>query len=106
MFTLDFYANSEADPSGYGEGERWLGATIVTTDTTGNVNFNAELEKASAGGEFISATATGPDGTSEFSAVLEIANTPPVVGNQTFDVDENQTAVGTVVAAEEPHADR
>ncbi|MEZ4674474.1 MAG: hypothetical protein R2932_09540 [Caldilineaceae bacterium] len=35
-FILDFYAGSECDPSGYGEGERYLGKTLVTTDGNGN----------------------------------------------------------------------
>ena len=77
-FTLDIYANTVANPSGYGEGERWLGSTTVTTDASGNIDFDIDLAAASAVGEFITATATDPDGnTSEFSAVLEITNTPP-----------------------------
>ena len=62
-------------------------------DADGNVDFEVQLAQASAGGEFISATATGPDGTSEFSAALEIANATPAADDQTFDVDENQIAV-------------
>ena len=77
-FTLDFYANAAANPSGYGEGERWLGSTTVATDASGNVDFDVQVAAASTVGEFITATATAPDGsTSEFSAVLEITNTPP-----------------------------
>jgi parallel beta-helix repeat protein len=68
-FTLDFYASAEADPSGYGEGERYLSSTTVTTDGNGNVSFLVILPAATTAGEVISATATDPDGnTSEFSA--------------------------------------
>jgi titin len=35
-FTLDFYASAAADPSGYGEGQRWLGSAVATTDPGGN----------------------------------------------------------------------
>ena len=40
-FLLDFYANAAADPSGYGEGQRWLGSATVTTDSSGNASFLA-----------------------------------------------------------------
>ena len=68
-YTLDFYANAAADPSGFGEGQRYLGAATVTTDANGDVHyFNVLVPGASAVGEVISATATDPDGnTSEFS---------------------------------------
>jgi titin len=70
-FTLDFYANAVADPSGYGQGERYLDSATVTTDDTCNVAFDVALAASSGAGEFISATATDPDGnTSEFSAVV------------------------------------
>src|SRR5262249_32344776 len=39
-FTLDFYANRAYDRSGYGEGERWLGFTTVTTGPDGNASFD------------------------------------------------------------------
>ncbi|HEY1376238.1 MAG TPA: choice-of-anchor Q domain-containing protein [Gemmataceae bacterium] len=70
VLTLDFYASGGADPSGNGEGQRFLGSTTVTTDGFGNATFsNVVLAAASAGGEVISATATDPSGnTSEFAA--------------------------------------
>jgi len=69
-YTLDFYANTAADPSGFGEGERWLGSAAVTTDASGNVAFNGFLAAETTSGELISATATNAQGTtSEFSAV-------------------------------------
>lgn len=72
-YTLDFYANTAADPSGFGVGQRYLGAATVTTDGAGNVRFTIVVPGASAAGEVITATATDPDGnTSEFSG-----NRPP-----------------------------
>ena len=38
-FTLEFFANAELDPSGYGEGETFLGSTDVTTDANGDASF-------------------------------------------------------------------
>jgi titin len=74
--TLDFYASSVPDPSGHGEGQRYLGSATVTTDGSGNATFSVTLAAASSQGEVISATATDPGGnTSEFSAVV---STSPV----------------------------
>jgi hypothetical protein len=80
-FLLDFYANTEADPSGYGEGERWLGSATVTTDAAGNASFNVLVPGATGTGEFLTATATDAAGnTSEFSGAIAVApppNRPP-----------------------------
>ena len=40
-YTIQFFANAAADPSGYGEGKTYLGQTIVTTDAAGNASFSA-----------------------------------------------------------------
>lgn len=75
MFTLDFYASSAADPSGYGEGERYLGSW--TGYTVGNgLSFEVLLDAATTAGEVITATATEePTGnTSEFSAALLVTD--------------------------------
>lgn len=67
-FTLDFYAVSELDPTGHGEGQRWLGSGIVATDTDGNGSYDLVLDAATEAGEWITATATNTGGsTSEFS---------------------------------------
>ena len=67
-FTLDFYANQAVNPSGYFEGETYLGAASATTDGDGNVSFNVTLPTTVNAGRIITATATDPDGnTSEFS---------------------------------------
>src|SRR5262249_20309335 len=73
--TLDFYSNSSVDPSGYGEGQIYLGSTTVTTDGSGNATFNATVA-ASSSGQSITATATDPAGnTSEFSLAQGLAAT-------------------------------
>jgi hypothetical protein len=66
-YVLDFYSNGEVDPSGYGEGETYLGFLDVHTNAEGRVEFSFPLDAAVIG-QFITATATDPDGnTSEFS---------------------------------------
>jgi len=73
-FTLEFFASREADPTGFGEGEQFLGVAQVTTDADGNGAFNVSLPTRAVG-RFITATATGPEGTSEFSAAVRATST-------------------------------
>ena len=66
-YVLHFYSNSEVDPSGFGEGQFYLGALNKHSDAQGHLNFGFPLN-AAAGGKFITATATDASGnTSEFS---------------------------------------
>lgn len=70
-FEIQFFANSECDPSGLGEGEDYVGSAVVTTDGSGNVAFSEDFPPFA--GQFVTATATSPDGnTSEFSGCVEI----------------------------------
>jgi hypothetical protein len=72
-FTIEFFANSECDPSGFGEGKRFIGTTSVTTGNTCDATFDVFVASAVPAGQFITATATDPDGnTSEFSACVEV----------------------------------
>ncbi len=71
-FRLEFFANAAADPTGHGEGETFIGATDVTTDASGDASFAVSFVAAVPAGQFISATATDPAGsTSEFSGLQE-----------------------------------
>ncbi|MDW8310301.1 MAG: right-handed parallel beta-helix repeat-containing protein, partial [Verrucomicrobiales bacterium] len=75
-FTVDFYANEAADPTGNGEGQTWLGSAEVTTDATGLASFTATV--AATTQRFITATATSQSGnTSEFSAARRAVTTAP-----------------------------
>jgi len=70
-YTIDFYASSSADPSGFGEGEQFLGSITVLTNATGDASFDTILSMATSDGAFITATTTDPNGnTSEFSAAM------------------------------------
>jgi hypothetical protein len=76
VFTIDFYASPAADPSGFGEGQRWLGAIQATTDTLGVAGFSTDLAGALVD-EFITATATSATGsTSEFSEAQVVRGRP------------------------------
>ena len=68
IFTLEFFASPAADPSGFGEGQTFIGNTQVRTNSSGSANINKLLSVSVQSGYAISATATSPLGsTSEFS---------------------------------------
>jgi hypothetical protein len=75
-YTVEFFSSPAAtcDPSGYGEGRKFLGSKLVTTNALGNVNFSFTGSIVFGAGEVITATATDSLGnTSEFS-LCRIAN--------------------------------
>lgn len=76
-YRLEFFSNRSADPSGFGEGEQFLGATSVTTDGSGDAQFDVTLSAPVPLGYSVTATATDPDGnTSEFSAAIQVTQSP------------------------------
>jgi hypothetical protein len=74
QFTIEFFASPACDPSGFGEGQVYLGAASVSTDAAGNVDFDVVLSASVVDGSVITATATlEPLGsTSEFSACVAV----------------------------------
>ena len=64
-YRLEFFSNAACDPTGFGEGQRFIGSTNVTTDAAGNATFTVSF---SGSATFLTATATDPaSNTSEFS---------------------------------------
>jgi hypothetical protein len=86
-YTIEFFAAEEADPSGYGEGEIYVGSQFVTTDAAGNAVFVASGLPTVQKGMWVSATATDPNGnTSEFSlAVVTESNPAPILESMSPD---------------------
>src|SRR5262249_41898412 len=71
-FRLEFFSNASADPSGFGEGQTFLGFADATTDSGGNATFDVTF---SSTGSFNVVTATATDGvgnSSEFSHAFGI----------------------------------
>ena len=93
-YTLQFFASAAPDPSGFGEGQTYLGSWTVTTDAGGNASFLASFPTVVPAGQAISATATDPKGnTSGFAGdVTAIAASSPVVAaDDSYNDDENFT---------------
>lgn len=84
-FFVDFYANTECDPSGYGEGERFLISGFLDTDSNGDSSGSPFVflfyTNVPSRFRYLTATATDPDNnTSEFSPCIPVIfnNHPPV----------------------------
>jgi hypothetical protein len=79
--TLQFFSSPAADPSGFGEGETYIGQiTNVDTDPEGNKAFSFITSTPLAAGQVVTATATSTftNDTSEFSAAVPVeGSTPP-----------------------------
>jgi CSLREA domain-containing protein len=95
LFRLEFFASAQCDPSGFGEGQTFLGSTDVEIDGNGNANFAISFPAPAA--QVITATATSltpnptapasplPTNTSEFSECRTVAAAPGVPGDVTGD---------------------
>jgi hypothetical protein len=124
-FRIEFFSNAMCDPSGFGEGQTFLGAASVTTNSSCNVTFlvtlpaastttvtsslnpstqgtavtfTATVRSASTGtvGKRITATATDPHGnTSEFSACVLSTQTATVTPAGSVTFKDGTTVLGT-----------
>jgi hypothetical protein len=72
-FRIEFFSSASCDPSGFGEGQNFLGSTNVTTDGSCTASFGPVTFSLPAGDTVVTATATildpsgNPIETSEFS---------------------------------------
>jgi hypothetical protein len=83
-FRLEFFTNPAPDPSGYGQGQTYLGYLNVSTDGSGNATFLASGLAATSAGQWVSATATAPNGsTSDFAqdAIVTLVPTTTTVNS-------------------------
>jgi hypothetical protein len=98
-FTLELFANSISNPSGFGEGEQFLGATTVTTDQHGLAMFTVAFPVAVPSGEFIAATATDPDNnTSAFSNCVGLSGPAAPPGGAALGITRTGSDEGGVQA--------
>ena len=74
IFELDFFGNDSCDPTGFGEGQTFLGTISVTTNITGHVSFTNIFTSEVPSDQFVTATATDSAGnTSEFSQCTPVS---------------------------------
>jgi len=78
-FELQFFASAAADPTGFGEGARYLGSTTITTDVNGDAAFSGVTLGSATAGEVVTATASEvlTLNTSEFSKAFPFVAIPP-----------------------------
>jgi hypothetical protein len=76
QFRIEFFAVTSADPSGFGEGDEFLGAITATTDSTGNASFTYVSGPTLRTTFTATATNQTTGDTSEFSPARPL--TPPV----------------------------
>ncbi len=108
-YFIEFFASPECDPTGFGEGQLFLGQVAVLTDAAGNAMFDATLPVASPAGWVLTATATelATGNTSEFSLCSAItqectADLAPPFGTLDF---SDVVAFLTAFGAMDPSAD-
>jgi hypothetical protein len=69
-YRIEFFANDAIDPTGYGEGQTYLGFVNTMTDGSCNATFSKSFPQIGAN-QRVTATATDPSGnTSEFSGAI------------------------------------
>ena len=77
---MEFFSNPAASPSGYGQGQTFVGFLSVPINSSGTASISITLANVVAVGQFITATATDPAGnTSEFSADLLVQSATTTV---------------------------
>src|SRR5262249_30156424 len=77
-YRIELYGDSNEDPSGHGQGQNFLESLSITTDDTGYASINATILSVIPIGQFITATATDPNGNpSELAADVALANVLP-----------------------------
>jgi Bacterial Ig-like domain (group 3)/Right handed beta helix region/Bacterial Ig-like domain len=76
-FTIQFFSNATADPTGYGQGQTFVGLTTTRTNSSGTATFTF-FAAGNLGGQMLSATATDASGnTSEFAKSIKVSPAPP-----------------------------
>ncbi|MCA9063345.1 MAG: DUF4347 domain-containing protein, partial [Planctomycetaceae bacterium] len=113
-YRIELFSSPTGDPTGYGEGQTYLGFISVTTDSGGLVAFDVTLTGITlTTGHSVTATATvdlGSDSfghTSEFSqSVLATGDVAPTITSDgggltaAISITENTTAVTTVTSTD------
>jgi hypothetical protein len=82
-FQVQFFASPNTGPTGYGEGQVFLGETTVPTNSSGTGSFVFTPPAAVPVGQVIAATAVDPsNNTSEFSKAITVTSQASSTGPQ------------------------
>ncbi|MGO9469386.1 MAG: beta strand repeat-containing protein, partial [Isosphaeraceae bacterium] len=94
-FLIQFFSNITPDPSGFGQGQTFIGSTTVTTDASGNATINFQLPSGVPAGEWVTATATNQStgDTSEFSNAVQAQTTSVEFSMANYTVDSTAGSV-------------
>ncbi|WP_415036523.1 DUF4347 domain-containing protein, partial [Azonexus sp.] len=108
-YRIELFANTVNGPSGFGEGQTYLGFINVTTNGAGTASFSTTLSASVAAGAFISATATKSNAsfntftdTSQFAKSIVAISTVQnilVVDTALDTLDGNTTSLATLLAS-------
>lgn len=99
-YTLDFYHTPVCDPSGIGEGQNYVGSTVVTTNAAGDVSFEVFLDAEAPVGSVLTATASDESGnSSEFSRCISVTQMAQQIGDLNCDGVASVGDIGAFVLA-------
>ena len=93
-YRVEVYSDTVPNGAGTGSGRTLLGTTSLTTDASGFAQTVLALP-AVAVGQWISANASGPDGTSEFS-VAHVVQDPAAAGLPLVVTNTNDSGPGSL----------
>ena len=81
-FRLEFFANQQCDPSGFGEGQTFIGTVTVMSDAQGNVVVNQTFPVGIPTGQFVTFNFTPASGdTSQFSRCIQVNASVNITGH-------------------------
>jgi CSLREA domain-containing protein len=87
-FNVDFFSSPRRDPSGFGEGKRFLGTVGLPSGPSGDGGFATIVPRSVKPGHFVTATASVPNGgskdTSEFSRARRMCTRIGTGGSDTI----------------------
>jgi hypothetical protein len=98
-FRIEFFSSTVPDPSGYGEGQTFLGAKTIITDSNGNAAVSLNPPGGVIATAWLSATATNliTGDTSEFSPDLQAQPVSVQFATAALTVNSNAGVVPIVV---------
>lgn len=97
-YTLQYFTSPICDPSGYGEGQTFLGSSIVTTNSAGLASFTVQVNASVPANNLMTVTVTNSAGdTSEFSPCIRVTTPggPSVRPENVIVLPDLITAVGS-----------